>query len=139
MIAADPFERMPELRDRAGLALAALWEVQKHFQVLDNAADIHKAQDVLLAVLARQLADGREALRATQDELQSVEAKHAKSTRMAADQRKRAEHELDAMIVKAQATLASLVGRIADAKAALSAVDASFGSLRGRLDLQSKV
>ena len=123
------------LREQAGLAQAALWEVSRYFDEADSAAERRAVLEKLCAESEANAQKANAAVKASQDELGRVEAKLKAQARIVQDQRDRSAADLDAMIASAQGELNGLTARIGKARRELGEVDASSESLIKRLHL----
>jgi chromosome segregation ATPase len=128
--------RNSPIYEAASLALGALAEVGKHFDLIDTLADRRAAAEKLDAVFAKQVDEARNALAPAKAELEKVSAKLKTQRRVLDDLRARSDADLDAKIAKAQGELVELQGSIAKRIAELKNIDASFGGLHHRLNLR---
>lgn len=123
------------LKEAVGYAQASLWEVLKHTEEIETLPERKDGYATLVAVTEKELAAATAALKIDQAELERVLAELAPKQRQLEDLRARAEAQISEQIDKANAVWSALVEKITGARDGIAAVDASFGSLRKRLDI----
>jgi chromosome segregation ATPase len=121
------------LRQHAGHALAALYEVSKHFEEADSAGERRASLERLCADTEAELHPAQVVLKGTRDELTAAQSQLDAKKRILDDQRARALNEIEGHISAAQGELWDLQEKIRAARQALSETEASTGSLIKRL------
>jgi chromosome segregation ATPase len=124
---------MTSLREAAGYAQAHLYDVLKHADALDSAAERRAGMQVLCEQSEAALARATAELKATKDQLAQVQRELTAKQRVLEDGRARSTAEINAQIERAQAEHAGLMARVEKTKREIKEVEASTGSLINRL------
>jgi hypothetical protein len=124
---------MTPAREAAGYALAALYEVAKHAQAMDTAADRRTALEAACAQSETAYSTASAELKASQHELGRVAADLKAKSAILEDQRARVRQDLNAKVEAAQGELWELQGRIEKAREAINVTERSTESLIRRL------
>jgi chromosome segregation ATPase len=123
---------MTALREAAGYAQAHLYDVLKHTDAMDSAADRRTAIQALCAESEADLTRATQELKTT-EELARVTTDLKKQTSILNDLRDRSNQDLDEKIKAAQGEWAGLEARIEKTKREIKEVEASTESLVRRL------
>jgi chromosome segregation ATPase len=124
---------MTPAREATGLALAALFEVSKHFEAMDSAVVRKAGLELMLKQTQTALSKATAELKQTQGEFNKIEAELKAKSRVLDDQRTRLTQDLDGKISAAHGELDEVRARIGEARRDIQNVDASRESLIRRL------
>jgi chromosome segregation ATPase len=122
---------MTPLREASGLALANLYEVMKHAEALDSAADDRAALVAACEKSESDLAKATAELEATQDALRRATTDLKAKSGTLGD--RRVAHDLDGKIGAAQQEWSELMVKIEQMRRAIKETNASTDSLIRRL------
>jgi septal ring factor EnvC (AmiA/AmiB activator) len=121
------------LREAAGYAQAHLYDVLKHTEAMDTAAERRAGMQALCEQSEAALTRATAELKATQSELAQVQRELTAKQRVLEDGRARSTAEINAQIERAQAEHAGFMARIEKTRQAIIDTDRSMESLVRRL------
>jgi chromosome segregation ATPase len=124
---------MTPAREAIGFALAALFEVGKHFEAMDSAEERRAALEFWCKQTQTAWSKAKAELEASQGELDRIGAELKAKSKILEDQRTRMTQNLDGKIAAAYGELDGVRARIGEARRDIQNVDASRESLIRRL------